>query len=108
MYVITNGAEHIRYYRSGINKFFSDIFTPERTGCDKPSVEYFNAVKKFTGIDYAETLIIGDSLTSDMKGGNNAGIDTCWYNPSGAPNNTDIVCTYTVNNYDGIRRLLLS
>ena len=66
------------------------IFLSEELGVEKPNIEFFEKTFSSIGqVDPRETIIIGDSLSSDIRGGNNAGILTCWYNPSGkeAPEN---------------------
>ena len=60
------------------------IFLSEQLGYEKPNIEFFNQVFDALGpVDRSKVLIVGDSLTSDIRGGNNAGIPTCWYNPHG-------------------------
>ena len=85
MYIVTNGVEFIqrgRYARCGIDRYFDGVFISDCIGCEKPSVEYFEHVAaNIDGFDKKRTVIVGDSLTSDMQGGINYGIDTCWYNP---------------------------
>ncbi|MBQ7384427.1 MAG: YjjG family noncanonical pyrimidine nucleotidase [Clostridia bacterium] len=89
MYIVTNGVEFIqrgRYAKSGFSKYFSDLFISGVVGYEKPSVEYFEYVaERIPEFDKSETVIVGDSLTSDIKGGINYGIATCWYNPEGKP-----------------------
>ena len=51
---------------------------------------------ELTETDKKKILIVGDSLTSDIKGGNNIGIDTCWYNPKGANKPNDIIVNYEI------------
>ena len=78
-------------------------------GCQKPQPAYFDMVCQGMGISAADrkyALVIGDSLSSDMQGGINAGIDTCWYNPKGKPADPRIPVTYQVRDYAGIRELL--
>lgn len=97
---ITNGtalAQHKKLSGSGLDQVFDYIFISEAVGYDKPGVEYFKVVfeeMKITNPE--EVLIIGDSLTSDIQGGINVGVDTCWYNPDGKENDSGIVPTYTV------------
>ena len=58
------------------------VFLSEKLGAEKPNVEFFDKV--FAAIqpfDLSKVMIVGDSLTSDIQGGMNAGIRTCWYNP---------------------------
>jgi 2-haloacid dehalogenase len=82
LYVVTNGVAETQYQRlhdSGLMPFFKDIFVSEDTGYHKPEKEFFEIVfAKIPEIDLAQTVIIGDSLTSDIQGGINAGIDTVW------------------------------
>ena len=88
-YAVTNGtaaAQDRKLVRSGLDKLFDGIFISDKLGAEKPSVEFFDKVfSSIGGINKGETLIVGDSLTSDIRGGNNAGILCCWYNPSSAP-----------------------
>lgn len=84
---VTNGtkiAQDRKLKASGLGDLFDYVFISEEVGFEKPAVEFFDAVASCTGVDLDETMIIGDSLTSDMQGGNNAGLITCWYNPEGA------------------------
>ena len=68
-------------------------------GYEKPDIRYFEAVMRdIPDFDPATTLVVGDSLTSDIQGGINAGIDTCWYNPKGKSLPTDIAPTYIISN----------
>lgn len=83
--MITNGFEsqqQSRFMLSGISDCFVGCYTSDKMGVQKPEKEYFDKVMSLVGVeDKEKILIIGDSLTSDIKGGNNAGIDTCWFNP---------------------------
>ncbi len=98
MYIVTNGVERVqrgRYALSGMNRYFDDVFISGAIGHEKPSVEYFECVaSRIEGFDKTKTLIVGDSLTSDIKGGINYGIDCCWYNPlsKSAPVDMHISC----------------
>ena len=56
--------------------------------------------------DPATTLVVGDSLTSDIKGGINAGLDTCWYNPKGKPTPADLPVTYVIRDLAELPRLV--
>ena len=83
LYVITNGVEETQLYRmreSGLAMYFRDIFISKRIGDSKPSKRFFEYVKNhIPDFEVERTLVIGDSLTSDIKGGYDAGIDTCWF-----------------------------
>lgn len=81
--IITNGipaVQRSRYAKSGLDVLFGEnLFISGELGADKPSVAYFDEVCVRLGIeDRSEALVVGDSLTSDILGGNRAGIPTCW------------------------------
>ena len=82
MYIITNGLEPVQKYRlaeSGINGWFDGVFISGKIGAEKPSAAFFAAVEReLGGLDRAHTLVIGDSLTSDIAGAVNAGLDSLW------------------------------
>ncbi len=81
----TNGVSLTQYKRiseSGIDKYFDYIFVSEDAKHQKPEKEYFDYVLNNSNEkDKEKILIIGDSMSSDILGGINSGIDTCWYNP---------------------------
>ena len=88
-YVVSNGtvvAQNKKLKVSGLGALMDGIFLSEELGVEKPNREFFDRVFAATGLTPSdEILIVGDSLTSDMQGGVNAGIATCWYNPAGLP-----------------------
>ena len=100
LYIITNGIKFIqegRFSTSPLRKYFDKVFISEVIGYDKPSVEYFKAVEReIDNFDRSKTLVIGDSLTSDIKGGINFGLDTCWFNPKGKSRPEDMDITYEI------------
>ena len=87
LFLASNGSADVQAARlasSGILPFFEGIFISEELGADKPSEEYFRrCFERIPGFDPARSLMVGDSLTSDIRGGIRAGIRTCWLNPSG-------------------------
>ncbi|MBQ7838997.1 MAG: YjjG family noncanonical pyrimidine nucleotidase [Lachnospiraceae bacterium] len=87
LFVVTNGVESTqrnRLHLSGIEKFMDDIFISGCIGVQKPQKEFFDyCFAHMENADPEHTIVIGDSLTSDIQGGMNAGIDTCWFNPKG-------------------------
>ena len=88
-YAVTNGtavAQKRKLAGSGLDKLLDGVFISEEVGVEKPGAEFFHRVFQQIG-EYApdEVLIVGDSLTSDIQGGNNAGIRCCWFNPKGSP-----------------------
>lgn len=100
LYIVTNGISSTQYSRmkkSGLDVYFKDIFVSEDTGYQKPMVEYFNYVfDKIGEVDKDEVLIIGDSLSSDIQGGINAGVDTCWFNYKKEERKIDIEPDYVI------------
>ncbi len=111
MYLITNGLKDVQRSRlseSEITRYFTDIFISEEIGFAKPDQAIFNEVfKRMSYPDKRSVLIIGDSLTSDIAGGNNSGIDTCWFNPDKLNNNTKIFPTYELTNICDLIRILM-
>lgn len=86
-YVVSNGtveAQSKKLRLSGLGELVDGIFLSEHIGAEKPNIEFFDKVlEEIKPADRSSILIVGDSLTSDIQGGNNAGIVTCWYNPLG-------------------------
>ena len=107
LYVVTNGVSKIQHSRlkgTHIDQYFQDIFVSEDIGYQKPTKEYFDyCFEKIENIDKEHTLIIGDSLSSDMQGGINVGIDTCWFNPHHLKKPQDMDITYEIHD---LRELL--
>ncbi len=95
LYIVSNGTGTVqdgRIASAGIARYFRDIFISERIGFDKPRREFFDACfARIPDFDRSRAIIVGDSLTSDIRGGINAGILTCWYNPRGKQRREDIV-----------------
>lgn len=85
LYAATNGISLTQYKRirgSGLDKYFNGIFVSEDTGHQKPEKEYYDyIIEKIPEKNRENILIIGDSQSSDILGGINAGLDACWYNP---------------------------
>lgn len=107
---VTNGtkvAQEKKLCLSGLDKVFDAIFISENVGYEKPSGKFFDYVFEQLGItDKKEVLIIGDSLTGDMKGGFDSGIDTCWFNPRHKPNTLDITMTYEIDDLGKIEEIV--
>jgi 2-haloacid dehalogenase len=100
LYVVTNGVTRTQMSRlkvSGLDCYMKDIFVSESTGFQKPMKEYFNyCFERIPQIDLNQTIIIGDSLSSDILGGNNAGIDTCWFNPEEVKLDMEVKVNYEI------------
>lgn len=101
LYLVTNGTKAVQQGRlsgSGISRYFSNIFISEEIGYDKPRIEYFEkCFGQIPGFQKEKTVIVGDSLTSDIKGGINAGIGTVWFNPSHCTNETGLTPDYEIH-----------
>ena len=86
LYIASNGNRQVqreRLRRAGIGRYLSDVFISQELGADKPDPVYFNACfARIPDFRREQTVIVGDSLTSDILGGKNAGIATVWVNPS--------------------------
>ncbi|MCP1125933.1 YjjG family noncanonical pyrimidine nucleotidase [Bacillus sp. 3103sda1] len=110
LYIVTNGVSKTqdkRLRNSGLHPLFKDIFVSEDTGFQKPMKEYFDYVfARIPNFSPKQALIIGDSLSADIKGGQLAGLDTCWFNPEMKPNNTDINPTYEIQKLDELYHIL--
>ena len=101
IYIITNGITKVQVARLGystIKEYVLDIFISELIGFQKPDVRYFEHVfSNLPQVDKDRILVVGDSLTADIQGGINAGLDTCWFNEKNAENNSGIDPTYEVH-----------
>ena len=110
LYVASNGTAAVqdpRIERSEISPYFNGIFISERVGYNKPDIRFFNACLSAMGVqDKSEVMIFGDSLTSDILGGINAGIRSCWFNPSGKKNDTPHKPDYEVKHLLDFPKLL--
>lgn len=108
IYAITNGVKRVQTKRLSlvnITKFLEKIYISEEIGYQKPSTEFFDYVLKDLNItNKDEVLIIGDSLTSDIQGGINSGIDTMWYNPKKIK--SDYNYTYEINSYSDFYKII--
>jgi 2-haloacid dehalogenase len=107
--MVTNGVADTQYQRlaaSGLDKYFERIFISEETGFHKPEKGYFDYVfSHVPGFDPARAIIIGDSLSSDIKGGINAGIDTCHYDRHNTGSG-ELRPTVTVHSFEELERFL--
>ncbi|MFJ7666270.1 YjjG family noncanonical pyrimidine nucleotidase [Lysinibacillus sp. NPDC097195] len=110
LYVVSNGVtktQNKRLVDADLAKYFQAIFISEQTGYQKPMPAFFDYVfERIDGLNKDKTLIIGDSLTSDVKGGLLAGIDTCWFNIRNIYNTTDIQPHYEIKKLQELQTLL--
>lgn len=110
LYVVTNGfteTQKMRMADSGLDRYFIHSFISEEIGYQKPQKEFFDCCfARMEGVRRAQTLIIGDSLKSDIKGGNSAGIDTCWFNPGRANNDAGVRVDYEIRELKDLKGIL--
>ena len=100
LFIASNGNASVqapRMANSGLNGYIEKTFVSESLGANKPSKEFFDlCFAQIPDFDPAKAMMVGDSLTSDIQGGANAGLRTCWVNPTGKPNTTAIRPDYEI------------
>jgi len=100
LYVITNGVDFIQNKRvrgSGLAVYFEEVFISDELHAQKPDKAFFDAVtSRIVGFEKERALVVGDSLSSDIKGGIGYGIDTCWLNPGHKTAPSDKMPTYEI------------
>ena len=110
LYAATNGITTIqtgRLEQSGIAPFFKEIFISEQLHTQKPDAAFYEKIgARIPNFNKNHALMIGDSLSADIQGGNNAGIDTIWYNPHHLENKSLAQPTYEVHSYQEILEIL--
>ena len=110
LYMASNGNARVQEGRlksANINHYFADIFVSHNIGADKPSKVYFDrCFAKIPNFEPAKAMIVGDSLTSDILGGKNAGIATCWVNPQHKPARENIRPDYEIESLSQLPALL--
>ena len=104
----TNGLADVqnpRFADSDLAKYFKHIFISEEIVYPKPNPEFFQHI--FEKLPHKDsTIIIGDNLASDIKGGNDFGIDTCWFNPNKRNNESGIIPTFEINNLAKLKKII--
>ena len=100
LFLASNGTASVQKGRmtsANLYRFFEQVFVSQEIGHNKPSRAYFDiCFSRIPDFDPEKAMIVGDSLTSDMRGGNNAGIRTCWVNPGHGPRNPEIHIDYEI------------
>ena len=107
----TKKAQTGKLKNSGFDKLFDLVFISEEIGYEKPAIGFFDhaiaKTEEITGkLKPSEMLMVGDSLTSDMMGGNNAGLKCCWYNPKKLPNDIGVRIDYEISDLHSIYEIL--
>lgn len=110
LYIVSNGTAKVQEGRigsSGIAKYMDGIFISQILGANKPDKQFFDiCFAEMPDFSLSETVIIGDSLSSDIKGGISAGITTVWFNPKEIENDSDIKPDYTIKELSEVPGLL--
>ena len=110
LFLCSNGSERVQEGRirsAGIGEYFEGIFISEKMGCNKPEKRYFDlCFAEIPDFDRSRCIILGDSLTSDIRGGVNAGILSCWYNPKKIENPGPIRPDYEIADLSEFEPLL--
>lgn len=109
-YVVTNGtqiAQKRKLERSGLGELMDGVFISDEIGFEKPNIKFFEPIfEELKDYQKDEIMIVGDSLTSDITGGNNAEILCCWYNPKKQENSTSLHIDYEIQNLWQIENIL--
>lgn len=110
LYIVSNGfraVQQSRLQKGDFRKYFKDVFVSEDAGAPKPSKEFFGyCFKKLGGASVDECILIGDSLTADILGGNDYGIKTVWFDRTGETPDGSKIPTYTVKKLEEIKKIL--
>lgn len=110
--LITNGLREIqrtRIERLEVGQYFDAIVISTEVGSSKPDPKIFDvAFGRLGGPEKSDAIIVGDSLASDIRGGNDYGIATCWYNPGGAAPEGGYHATYQISSLDQLLPLVAS
>ena len=109
--IVTNGLASVqnpRFKSSELRKYFKHIIISEEIGFAKPKKEIFDhTFELLNNPSKDNAIIIGDNITSDIKGGEDYGIDTCWFNPAKIIRNSGINPTYEISNLNELKKILL-
>ena len=110
LYVASNSLLETQVSRltsAGLYKYFKRLFVSDAIDYQKPTKEFFEGCFcQIPNFKKEETIIIGDSLSSDIKGGCMVGIKTCWFNPKQIKNNTEFKADYEITSLDEIKNIL--
>ncbi|MBI1224148.1 MAG: noncanonical pyrimidine nucleotidase, YjjG family [Bacteroidetes bacterium] len=110
MGLITNGLREVqrsRIAQAKMDHYFDVVVVSDEIGVSKPHLGFFEYTYEKMGVpDKTEVIVVGDSLNSDIQGGNNFGVDTCWYNPFEAANLTAHFPTYQIHKLEALMEIL--
>ena len=110
MAIVTNGLQDVqrpRVRKTKTEHYFEAIIVSEEIGASKPGSAFFEHTFEQIGQPTKkEALMVGDSLNSDIRGGNDFGIDTCWFNPGKQRNESDIVPKFEIDDLNLLESIL--
>lgn len=110
LFLVSNGTASVQKGRltsANLYRFFEKVYVSQEIGYNKPAKAYFDiCFGQIPDFDPKKSMIVGDSLTSDILGGINAGIATCWVNPNHAPARLDICPDYEIESIAQLPGLL--
>ena len=110
LYLASNGTSHVQAGRlesANISHFFERIFISQEIGANKPDPVYFQrSFAQISDFDVQRAMIVGDSLTSDILGGKQVGMRTCWVNAAGKAHPEDIAPDYEIQSLSQLESLL--
>lgn len=108
--LITNGLKEVqrpRIAKAALGHYFKCIVVSDEIGVAKPHEGFFeHAFAEIGHPEKNEVIVVGDSLSSDIQGGNNFGVDTCWYNPDKKANISGHQPTYEIEELEHIKRVI--
>ena len=108
---VSNGAEKVQLSRlkmAGLADFFDEVLISEHLGVEKPNAKIFQMALRKLGIENpAKVLVVGDSLSADIQGGMNAGLDTCWVNFLRAENNAGVQPKYEIRTFEELYPIIM-
>ncbi|MDE6602100.1 MAG: YjjG family noncanonical pyrimidine nucleotidase [Lachnospiraceae bacterium] len=109
-YVVTNGVNTTQASKmklSGLDRLMDGVFVSELMGYPKPRKEYFDACfAALPDVTREECILVGDSLTSDMRGAENAGVASCWFNPEGRAKDVEVRTDYEIRRLEELLQIL--
>lgn len=112
LFLASNGTasvQHSRLTSAGLYPYFEKVFISQEVGYNKPSKAYFErCFSLIPGFEAEKAIMVGDSLTSDILGGQRSGLKTCWVNPGHLPAPADIQPDYEIESLSQLEALLMT
>lgn len=109
-YIVTNGVNATQENKmklSGLDQIMDGVFVSELIGYPKPMKEFFDGCfAALPDVDREECILVGDSLSSDMRGACNAGIAGCWFNPQEKQKDIDVKTDYEIRRLEEVLTIL--